>query len=36
VVLSSSNVSLVDRDNGVDDLWLDNLLVDDWLDSLVN
>lgn len=29
-------VSLVDRDGGVDDFGLDDLLVDDWLNSLVH
>ena len=29
-------VGLVDGNSGVDDLWGDGLLVDDWLDSLVD
>lgn len=34
VVLSLVVVDFVDRDGGVDDRWLDSLLLDDWLDSL--
>lgn len=36
VVLSLVVVNLVDRDGGVDNRWLDSLLLDDWLDVLVN
>ena len=34
VVLRLVVVDFVDRDGGVDDRWLDSLLLDDWLDSL--
>jgi len=36
VVLSRVVVDLVDWDGGVNDVWLNDLLVDDWLDLLVN
>ena len=36
VVLSLVMVHLVDWDGGVDDGWLDSLLLDDWLDILVD
>ena len=35
-MLSCSVVGLMDRDSGMDDLWLNSLLVDNWLDVLVN
>jgi hypothetical protein len=36
VVLSLVLVNLMDWDGGVDDRWLDSLLLDDWLDRLVD
>lgn len=36
VMLSSDVMCLVDRDSGVDDLWLVGLLVNDWLNSFVH
>jgi len=35
-MLSGSMMRLVDGDNGVDNLWSDSLLVDDWLHCLVD
>ena len=34
MVLGLVMMDLVDGDSGVDDRWLDSLLLDDWLDSL--
>jgi hypothetical protein len=36
VVLSLVVVDLVDGDGGVNNAWLDGLLLDDWLDVLVD
>jgi len=36
VVLSGSVMMLVDRNSGVNNFWSDGLLVDDWLDCLVD
>jgi hypothetical protein len=36
VVLGLVVMNFVDGDGGVDDGWLDSLLLDDWLDGLVD